>query len=153
MIIGQNGNSQLLKWRRKNLCCKQRDRLQPRWGEEKKNEVTEQAVQCCQEPSMRIFVLKKELEKSESISHPVMSDSLQPHGLQPVRLLYSWNSPGKNTGLGCHSLLQGIFPIWGLNPGILHCRQILYCLSHQGSPQFILIGWKCQYPYVTPFYT
>ena len=35
---------------------------------------------------------------------------------------------------GCHSLLQGIFPTQGLNPGLLHCRQILYCLSHQGSP-------------------
>ena len=45
-----------------------------------------------------------------------------------------WNSPGKNTGVGRHSLLQGIFPIRGLNPGLLHCRQILYCLSHQGSP-------------------
>ena len=45
-----------------------------------------------------------------------------------------WNSPSKNTGVGRHSLLQEIFPIRGLNPGLLHCRQILYCLSHQGSP-------------------
>ena len=43
-------------------------------------------------------------------------------------------SPGKNTGVGCHALLQGIFPTEGLNPGLLHCRQILYYLSHQGSP-------------------
>ena len=42
--------------------------------------------------------------------------------------------PGKNTGVGSHSLLQGIFPTQGLNPGFLHCRQILYHLSHQGSP-------------------
>ena len=42
--------------------------------------------------------------------------------------------PGKNTGAGCHALLQGIFPNQGLNPGLLHCRQILYLLSHQGSP-------------------
>ena len=41
--------------------------------------------------------------------------------------------PGKNTGVGCHALLQGIFPNQGLNPGLLHCRQILYHLSHQGS--------------------
>ena len=40
----------------------------------------------------------------------------------------------KNTGVGCHFLLQGIFPTQVLNPGLLHCRQILYCLSHQGSP-------------------
>jgi len=41
---------------------------------------------------------------------------------------------GKNTGVGCHALLQGIFPTQGLNPGVLHCRWILYGLSHQGSP-------------------
>ena len=44
------------------------------------------------------------------------------------------DSPGKNTGVGCHALLQGIFPIQGSNPGLLHCRKILYHLSHQGSP-------------------
>ena len=43
--------------------------------------------------------------------------------------------PGKNTGAGCHALLQGIFPTQGLNPGIPHCKLILYCLSHQGSPK------------------
>ena len=45
-----------------------------------------------------------------------------------------WNSPGKNTGVGCHFLLQGIFPIQGSNPGLQHCRHILYQLSHQGGP-------------------
>ena len=44
------------------------------------------------------------------------------------------DSPGKNTGVGCHALFQGIFPTQGSNPGILHCRWILYHLSHQGSP-------------------
>ena len=44
-----------------------------------------------------------------------------------------WNSPGKNTGVGGCFLLQGIFPIQELNPGFLHCRQIIYCLNHQGS--------------------
>ena len=43
------------------------------------------------------------------------------------------DSPGKNTGVGCHALLQGIFPTQGSNPGLLHCRRILYRLSHQGS--------------------
>ena len=42
--------------------------------------------------------------------------------------------PGKDSGVGCHALLQGIFPTQGLNPGLLQCRQILYRLSHQGSP-------------------
>ena len=46
----------------------------------------------------------------------------QPHRLQPTRLLCPWNSPGKNTGVGCHSLLQGIFPTQGSNPGLPHCR-------------------------------
>ena len=44
------------------------------------------------------------------------------------------DSPDKNTRVGFHALLQGIFPTQGLNPGLSHCRQILYCLSHQGSP-------------------
>ena len=49
--------------------------------------------------------------------------------------LYSpWNSPGQNTGVGSFSLLQGIFPTQGLNPGLPHCRWILYQLSYQGSP-------------------
>ena len=59
----------------------------------------------------------------------VLSDSLPPHGL-----LCPWNFPGKNTEAGCHSFLQGIVPTQGLNPGLLHCRQILYSLSYQGSP-------------------
>ena len=47
--------------------------------------------------------------------------------------LCPWNSPGKNTGVGCLFLLQGIFSTQGSNPGFPHCRQILYHLSHQGS--------------------
>ena len=58
---------------------------------------------------------------------------LQPHGLQPARLLCQWDSPGKNTGVGCHFLLQGIFLTQESNPGLLHCRQILYRLSYEGS--------------------
>ena len=62
-------------------------------------------------------------------SHSVISDSLWPQGL------YSpWTSLGQNTGVGSLSLLQGIFPTQRLNPGLLHCRWILYQLSHQGSP-------------------
>ena len=61
----------------------------------------------------------------------VVSDSLPPHGLYPTRLLCPWDSPGKNTRVGCHFLVQGIFPTQGWNSGLLHCRQILYCLSHQ----------------------
>ena len=57
------------------------------------------------------------------------------------RLFCPWNSPGKNTGGGCHFLLQGIFPTQRWNPGLLHCRKILYCLRHQGSPWVISSMW------------
>ena len=50
------------------------------------------------------------------------------------RLLCRWNSPGENTGVGCHSFLQRILPTQGSNLGLLHCRPILYHLRHQGSP-------------------
>ena len=58
-----------------------------------------------------------------------MSDSCGPHGSQPARFLCPWDSPGKNTGVGCHFLLQGIFPTQESNLGLLHCKQILYQLS------------------------
>ena len=64
----------------------------------------------------------------------VVSDSLLPRGPQPSRPLCPWDSPGKNTGVGCHALLQGIFPTQGSNPGLPHPRWILYQLSHQGNP-------------------
>ena len=64
----------------------------------------------------------------------VMSNSLRLHALQPTRLLFPWDYRDKNSGVNCHFLLQGVFLTQGLNPGLLHCRQILYCMSHQGSP-------------------
>ena len=75
--------------------------------------------------------------ESGSESCPVMSDSLQPHGL-----FSPWNSPGQNTGVG--SLLQGIFPTQGSNPSLPHCGQILYQLSHKGSPR--ILEWVA-YPF------
>ena len=65
----------------------------------------------------------------------VVSDSLWPHGLQPPRLLSPWNFPGKSTGVGCHFLLQEIFQTQGSNPGLPHCREMLYHLSPQGGRQ------------------
>ena len=67
-------------------------------------------------------------ESEEELSHSVMSDSLQPH-----ELYGPWNSPGQDTGMDSLSLLQGLFPTQGSNPGLLHSRWILYQLSHQGS--------------------
>ena len=77
---------------------------------------------CCQ-----MFPLENE-------SHSVVSDSLWPHGLySPVY------SPGQNTGVGSLSLLQGIFPTQVSNPGLLHCRRILYLLSRKGRPRMLLL--------------
>ena len=53
------------------------------------------------------------------LSHSILSNSLQHHGLQYARLLCPWDSPGKNTGVGCHFFLQGIFQTQGLNPHFL----------------------------------
>ena len=64
-----------------------------------------------------------------------MSDPLRPHGLKPIRLLRPWDFPGKSAGVDCHFLLQGIFPTQESNPSLLHCRQTLYCLSHQGRAE------------------
>ena len=69
------------------------------------------------------------------LSHSVVPNSLQPHGLEPIRFLCPWDSPGQDAGVGCHALLQRIFPSQGLNPGLPHCRWILYQLSHKGSPR------------------
>ena len=73
----------------------------------------------------------------ESGSHSVRSYSLQPHGL------YSpWNSPGQNTGVGSLSLLQGIFPTQRSNPGLPHCRWILYQLSLSFYSQWCPLMYK-----------
>ena len=78
-------------------------------------------------PSWRILSITLNMW---SESHSVVSNSLRPHGL------YSpWNSPGQNTVVGNLSLLQEIFPIQWSDPGLPHCRQILYQLSHPGSPR------------------
>ena len=57
-----------------------------------------------------------------------------------LRLLRPWDFPGKSTGVGCHFLLQGIFPTQELNPGLLHCRQTLYGLSYQGGSWLAALG-------------
>ena len=82
-----------------------------------------------------------------------MSASLQPHGL------YSpWDFPGWNTGVGSLSLLQGIFPTQGSNPGLPHCRRTLYQLSHKGSPrilEWVAEEWikKAWYTYTMEYYS
>ena len=67
-----------------------------------------------------------------------------PMELSPPGSSVHGDSPGKNTGVGCHALLQGIFPTHRSNPDLPHCSQILYSLSHQGSPQ--ILEWVA-YPF------
>ena len=67
-------------------------------------------------------------------SCPILCDSIDCS--LPGSSVYG-DSPGKNTGMGRHSLFQGIIPKQGSNPGLLHCRLILYHLSHQGSPRIL----------------
>ena len=95
-----------------------------------------------------MVIVRKKIEAGErdrnwwqkwSESHSVISDSLWPHGL------YSpWDSLDQNTGMGSLSLLQGIFPTQGSNPGLPYYRQILYQLSHKGSPR--ILEWVA-YPF------
>ena len=73
------------------------------------------------------------------VAHLKLIQCARPTVCNPVdcsRLLCPWDSPDKNTGVGCHFLLQEIFPSQGSNPGLPHCRGILYHLSHQGSPGY-----------------
>ena len=96
-------------------------------------------------PNIRVFSIESVLcikwpkyySESEKWkwSRSVVSNSLRPRGLQPTRLLCPWDAPGKNTGVGCHSLLQGIFPTQGSNPGLSHCRQIL---EQPGKPSLAM---------------
>ena len=94
--------------------------------------------------------LEEEMATQSSILAWIIPWTQEPDGLQStgservrhswatewvrVYLICPWDSPCKNTGVGCHALLQGVVPTQGSNPGLLHCKQILYCLSHQGSP-------------------
>ena len=104
--------------------------------------------------------LKPRRKDSESENCSVVFDSLRPH-----RLYSPWHSPGQNTRVSSCSILHGIVPTQGSNPGLLHCRWILYQLSHEGSPfnpvycpvffsfvflSAVLIGWflVVQFTYV-----
>ena len=74
-------------------------------------------------------------------SCPILCDSMD---YNPPSSSVHEDSPGKNIGMGCHALLQGIFPTQGSNPGLPHCRWILYRLSHHGSPR--ILEWVA-YPF------
>ena len=78
------------------------------------------------------------------LSHSVVSDSFWSHNYIPPGSSLHEDSPGKCTGVGCCALIQGIFPIQGLNPVVPYCRQIICHLSHQRSPR--ILGWVA-YPF------
>ena len=91
---------------------------------------------CILKTQLQLLVLSKWCESESNLA---VSDSLWLHGL------YSpWNCPGQNKGVSSLSLLQGIFPTQGSNPGLPHCRWILYHLRYQGSPR--ILEWVA-YPF------
>ena len=81
-----------------------------------------------------------------SLSHVWLCDPLH---CSPQSSSVQGDSTGKNTALWCHTLLQGIFPTQGSNPGLPHCRQILYPLSHQGSPTVLYMHAKIYLPRIS----
>ena len=89
------------------------------------------------EGELKNLLMKVKGESEKAATRKLLSLSGVPLFVTPwtvaPRFLCPLNSPGKNTRVGCHALLQGIFPTQGLNPGLPHCRRILYHLSHQGS--------------------
>ena len=91
--------------------------------------------------------IKLSCNTSPSVTSNFCCHETEPRKLQTL-LTYPWNSLGKDTGMDCHFLLQGIFLTQGSNPGLLHCRQILYHLSHQESsllkPTSILFPKLCR---------
>ena len=87
----------------------------------------------CQSQSPYLSPLSPLPSRKHGVSRSVMSDSLQPHGPQPTSLLCPWDSAGKNTGVNCHFLLQGIILTRGSNPhllSLLHCKVDSLPLSH-----------------------
>ena len=93
-------------------------------------------------PFFRTLTIKYFNESESEVTQWCLT--LQPCGLSRARLLHPWYFLGKSTGVDCHFLLQWIFPTQGSNPGLPHCRQILYHLSQEGSSVLILCpNYKC----------
>ena len=79
------------------------------------------------------------ISKTSSMEKTKLNTRIPQHFNWEKRPHSRWNSPGQNTGVGSIPLLQGIFPRQGSNPGLPHCWQILYQLSHKGSP--LILEW------------
>ena len=96
-----------------------------------------QHLACCRHHS-KCFICTHICYFHESVSVSTISNSLPSHGLWPTRFLCPWNSPGKNTGVGSNSLLQGILPTQGSNPGLPQCRQIFYICATREAPYKVI---------------
>ena len=104
---------------------------------------------CSRQPAWFVSTTRVGLESESEVAQSCLTlcdpmDCSLPgssvHGIFQARVLICpWDFPGKSTRVDCHFLLQGIFPTQGLNPGLPHCRQTLYRLSHQGSPMLVLL--------------
>ena len=95
-------------------------------------------------PALTHLILTRDLWKRWKVLVAHLCPALcNPMDCKPTRLLRPGDFPGKNTGVGCHFLLQGILPTQGLSPSLLHRRQILYHLSYQESSLSRKVGWAC----------
>ena len=103
----------------------------------------------CQEDSSPLPAPGRPLKRT--LDHSVVPNSKKPHGLQPTRLFRPWDFLGKDTGVGCHFLLQGIFPTQGSNLGLLHCSQILYWLSYKGNTKITYLVHKIHLHYTSQY--
>ena len=105
----------------------------------------------CRFQNIFFFFLNYPYTSCAGLSRSVISTLGNPMDCSPPGSSVHGDSPGKNKGVGCHALFQGIFPTQGSNPCLLHCRQIVYCLSHQESPR--ILEWVA-YPFSrgTPLY-
>ena len=103
---------------------------------------TREAQRCSCKPlklETFFFMLHTNTHESESVSHSVVSNSLWCQGLKPTRPHCPKDLPGKNTWVGCHALSRGSSWSRDWTRGLLHCRQILYHLSHQGNTYYMYI--------------
>jgi len=97
---------------------------------------------CCSSWGHKESDTTEQLNRTETVLNWAESELnfLPPHGLQPARLLCPWDSPVKNAGMGCHFLLQGIFPTQGSNPRLLCYRQVLNHWATQEPPNSLWVS-------------
>ena len=126
-------------------CLSQRRRVS---DETKNKHLLKKMISCIRKwlLSFSLLGLIFGVEMGRVFSHSAVSDSLWPHGLySPSASSVHGGSPGENTGVVCHALFQENFPTQGLNLSLLHCRQILYHLSHHEQAPLKMFTIKSKY--------